>query len=435
MGPKITGTKKQQRSTPESKDETTQPKDTRVDSENAQNLFGYFNDTKIKRLRERLRLIRYTEGAISKRLRLWHVTSITPIKYPVYQEYLQLNFDHLSILLSLFMLQGEVSRAAAEDALAPDVFEDLLAAGLLTQTEHDAIVATVSIYPCSDFYFVTDHHYKPISHDYYKAPNQPVMHLGEDSYTLAYLSPQLPRGARVLDLCTGSGVQAIIKARRAKLVIGVDINPRAVEFACFNAALNGMSDRCDFRCGSLYEPIRGAKDTRDARFDLVIANPPFVPSPHIGQDRLLSRDGGPTGDEILSGILEGLLTHLKPEGLAVIISLFTDQKRASFRTKIKKWLGTRQPLDILLLKFFSTAPEEFAYWHTWRAFGDDFMTYSQRYKEWLDALRSTQMTQLTNGVLALRMSRNGSHNFRTMDVPLPTQPQCEFIARAFTDQR
>jgi carbamoyltransferase len=392
-------------------------------------MFGYFNNTKIRSLRERLRLLRYTEERISKRLKLWHVTSITPIKYPVYQEYLRLNWDRLSTLISLFLLQGEVSRAAAEDALSPGIFDDLLTAELLTRAESDTVVASVSIYPCSGFHFVTDHHYKPITHDYYEAPQQPVMHLGEDSYTLAYLLPPPPKGGKVLDLCTGSGVQAIMQARRAKLVIGVDINPRAVEFARFNAALNGVSAKCDFRCGSLYEAIGQDDSKRNERFDMIVANPPFVPSPHVGQDRILSRDGGPTGDEILSGILEGLLTRLKPEGIAVIISLFTDQKRASFRTKIKKWLRARSPVDFLLLRFFSTVPEDFAYWHTWRAFGDDFTSYSQRYKEWLNALRATQMTQLTNGVLALRISQNGSGKFRTIDLSVPTSPQRELIVQ------
>lgn len=111
------------------------------------------------------------------------------------------------------------------------IFDDFLTAGLLTQAESGTVVANVSIYPCSGFHFVTDHHYKPITHDYHEAPKQPVMHLGEDSYTLAHLLPQPPKGGTVLDLCTGSGVQAIMHARRSKLIIGVDINPRAVEFA------------------------------------------------------------------------------------------------------------------------------------------------------------------------------------------------------------
>jgi carbamoyltransferase len=161
----------------------------------------------------------------------------------------------LSILISLLLLQNEVSREAANAALNPNVVDELLTLGLLRQSTTGAVAANVSVYPCSGSYFITDHRFQPPGLINYAAPAQPVMHLGEDSYALAYLSPKPPKGGQVLDLCTGSGVQAIMAARRAKHVVGVDINSRAVNFARFNAALNGVATKTDFRCGDLYNPL------------------------------------------------------------------------------------------------------------------------------------------------------------------------------------
>lgn len=73
---------------------------------------------------------------------------------------------------------------------------------------------------------------------------------------------------RVLDMGTGSGVNAILAARRAHDVTGVDINPHAVAAATANAERHGVADRTRFVHGDLFDPVDGA-------FDLVIFDPPF----------------------------------------------------------------------------------------------------------------------------------------------------------------
>jgi release factor glutamine methyltransferase len=74
---------------------------------------------------------------------------------------------------------------------------------------------------------------------------------------------------RVLDMGTGSGVNAILAATKATEVIGVDINPDAVAAAVANAARNGVSDRVTFRVSDVFEAVE------DAPFDLIIFDPPF----------------------------------------------------------------------------------------------------------------------------------------------------------------
>lgn len=81
----------------------------------------------------------------------------------------------------------------------------------------------------------------------------------------------LPPEARVLDLCTGSGLLAVAAARAgAKEVTAVDISRLAVWTARTNAALRRLP--VTVRRGDLGAPVLGQ------RFDLVLANPPYVPA-------------------------------------------------------------------------------------------------------------------------------------------------------------
>jgi release factor glutamine methyltransferase len=75
-------------------------------------------------------------------------------------------------------------------------------------------------------------------------------------------------GDRVLDVGTGSGVNAILAAAKAREVVAVDVNPHAIDAARTNAALNGVADRIVVVESDLFEGVEG-------RFDLVIFDPPF----------------------------------------------------------------------------------------------------------------------------------------------------------------
>ena len=61
------------------------------------------------------------------------------------------------------------------------------------------------------------------------------MSVGYESLELAYLAPHPPRGGRVLDLCSGSGVQGVsLFSRGATSCTFVDGNPRALALAWMN---------------------------------------------------------------------------------------------------------------------------------------------------------------------------------------------------------
>jgi release factor glutamine methyltransferase len=71
---------------------------------------------------------------------------------------------------------------------------------------------------------------------------------------------------RVLDLGTGSGVNAILAASKAADTVATDVNPHAVACARDNARLNGVT--LDVVESDVFEHVQG-------RFDLIIFDPPY----------------------------------------------------------------------------------------------------------------------------------------------------------------
>ena len=104
--------------------------------------------------------------------------------------------------------------------------------------EVDGMVSgRVDIFCSGGLRFLTDHRYHLRAGD--RLNEEPVMYIGMDSHGLVQAAPRVS-GDAMLDLCCGSGIQGIIASRYANTVTAVDINPRAVRFARFNAQFNGV---------------------------------------------------------------------------------------------------------------------------------------------------------------------------------------------------
>ncbi|PWI17362.1 methyltransferase [Streptomyces sp. Act143] len=117
----------------------------------------------------------------------------------------------------------------------------------------------------------------------------------------------------VLDLGTGSGALAVEAARLGGRVTAVDISWRAVATAWFNAVLNGQSLRV--RHGDLASAVPGR------RFDLVLANPPYVPAPDAAPPRGIARawDAGPDGRLLIDRVCDSAPTVLRPAGALLLV--------------------------------------------------------------------------------------------------------------------
>jgi methylase of polypeptide subunit release factors len=90
---------------------------------------------------------------------------------------------------------------------------------------------------------------------------------------MAFVRRQIFEGKRVLDMGCGGGLVACYAALRgAKEVVGVDINPKAIDNAKTNARNLKVESKTDFRKGDLFGPIRP-----EEKFDIMFANLPFTP--------------------------------------------------------------------------------------------------------------------------------------------------------------
>jgi len=130
----------------------------------------------------------------------------------------------------------------------------------------------------------------------------------------------LPPNGALLDLCTGSGCIAISAAlaRPDARVVATEISPEALLVARENAAALGA--RVELLEGDLDGPVAAGE-----RFDVVVSNPPYVPSAEIeGLSREVRReprmalDGGADGLDVVRRIVSCAPSRLRPDGLLLI---------------------------------------------------------------------------------------------------------------------
>ncbi len=144
-------------------------------------------------------------------------------------------------------------------------------------------------------------------------------------------------GGEVLDLCTGSGALAVAAALAgARRVTAVDISERSVLTARLNARLNGVRVRA--RRGDLFGPLNGE------RFDLIVSNPPYVPSatddlPERGPER--AWEGGREGRAVLDRICAEAGRRLRPSGAVVLVHSSLCGERATIDGLARSGLEAR----------------------------------------------------------------------------------------------
>lgn len=133
----------------------------------------------------------------------------------------------------------------------------------------------------------------------------------------------LEDGQSVLDLCTGSGAIAVAvykeseKRGKKVQVTAVDISEDALTLAKENAELNGADIR--FLQSDLFKRIRG-------RFDVIVSNPPYIPSAEIENlqrevkdfEPRLALDGGVDGLDIYRKIAEDAFKYLNRGGMLLL---------------------------------------------------------------------------------------------------------------------
>lgn len=233
--------------------------------------------------------------------------------------------DQLDLLIWLFLFNEPVKTTALSCIFSPDDL-NALAAMKLVRLEANVAICDLALYECGGLFLATD----AIVKTGHPTVANPVMALVRESYDFVGAVSRKPVNA-VLDLCTGSGVHALVAARHAKHVVATDISPRALRFAEFNAWLNGVTN-IEFCRGDLFHAVEGRT------FDLILANPPYIPDAATSpNDNCYC--GGKSGDVLWSQILQGLEKHLRPGGLCQMIHMIVYFGHESPEDRIRVFLG------------------------------------------------------------------------------------------------
>ncbi len=136
----------------------------------------------------------------------------------------------------------------------------------------------------------------------------------EDSFLLAKYAKWL--GGRILEIGCGSGIVSLVCAQtEGNSVLGVDLNPKAVENSRLNAKKNGIAN-AEFAEGGLFSAVPGKK------FDAIVFNPPYLPT--SGEEKVrgklnLAFDGGKTGRKVTDRFISQFPEFLKEKGTLLMI--------------------------------------------------------------------------------------------------------------------
>ena len=122
-------------------------------------------------------------------------------------------------------------------------------------------------------------------------------------------------GMRILDLCTGSGcILLSLLARNPRINgVGTDLSAGALQVACRNRDRLGI--QAQLIQGDLFEHVTGS-------FDVIVSNPPYIPSKEIGglmpevrdHEPVMALDGGADGLDFYRRIIREAAGYLKPGG-------------------------------------------------------------------------------------------------------------------------
>lgn len=222
--------------------------------------------------------------------------------------------------------------------------------GLIDGSRLTHLEACFDVQPALGDFILTDPKFRHPS----ESDQSGVYYLGSDSYALVNTVPR-DQVDSALDIFTGSGVHAVLAANHAKSVVGVDINPRAVAMGKANAALNRKSDICRFVEGDLFAPVDGQK------FDLITANPPFVPTPD--QDLALYRSGGESGELLTGQVLQQLHNFLNPGGVMAMVTNYPVFKDVDIVDHHRSLLGAPEKFGIALLHSYTFPREMYIQMH------------------------------------------------------------------------
>jgi len=136
---------------------------------------------------------------------------------------------------------------------------------------------------------------------------------------------------------------------------------------------------------------------RGESFDLITANPPFLPSP---LDTLRFRDGGRSGEDIQKRIVAGLPHHLAPGGITQVVTELGECDDEPLVHRLREWLsGASMDISILLLGEHTAMKQAIGH-----AKGDTYRAFLDSIHQWASNLRAQGYTRVVSLFISFQWS-------------------------------
>lgn len=289
------------------------------------------------RAKSALRASGFNEDAVCRALKIESLSDLGTVRAQTL-DFAGINAQ-LSFFIKIFLALEPVSRTEAETLLDDATLRSFQALDLLRADDfhREKYYSPVLLYPLMGCLIASDRHNNADGSLFVAPPDIvfPAIYAG----TLRFLKVISKTAAEdALDMCSGTGIAALLLGPRVKRSVASDITARATHFATFNRLLNGL-DNVEIVEGDLYAPLEGRT------FDRIVAHPPYVPSL---ADEMIYRDGGATGDALVRRIIEGLPAHLRKGGDFYTLCLAVDTTEGRFEERARAWLGdARDEFDVV----------------------------------------------------------------------------------------
>jgi methylase of polypeptide subunit release factors len=292
-------------------------------------------------LRDALRAAGYMQACVAD-FEAIAPRQLDAVRLPAVHHALRRRGDALGTIAAVFMYQGVAAEDDLRRALGSPVLDALIRVGAVLR-EAERVRAPLRLIPFHGLWFASDEF----------DGDDPVM--GPGMTTDELLRCVSWDGVEsALDIGCGAGqITLVARAAGVREAVGVDIDPRAIAYARFNARLNELE--CEWLQGDLLAPVAGR------RFDAIVSQPAYVARPPT-VDAVTFLHGGARGDELAHRIIAGLDGALTSRGKAWVLFDAPEPDPATLTASIRASLGAaRRDVCIVVSPSFGASDMAIGY--------------------------------------------------------------------------
>lgn len=221
-----------------------------------------------------------------------------------------------------------------------------------------------------------------------------------------------------LDLGAGCGALSLLAARHSKEVVATDLNPRAVQFARFNAALNQVHNVVCLT-GDAWQPVAGR------RFDRIVSNPPFFLSP---DSRSLFSDNPFDLDEFCRRLVREAGGYLETNGVYQMGFEWAEIESEPWDARLREW-ADGIGCDAWIAKGYSVSSDRYAHQRiTEKAISEEDL--EPTFSRWRQYFNDRGVVSIHGGMLALKR-RRGPNWIQIADLPAGIGDSAEALRNRF----